>query len=186
LAEIFEKPPEVKGRYEPLGKAKLLDHDAQSLHLRAGVAIVEVTALAPDLFRVGMFPKGRTPDYNSEAVAKEDWEPLTAEIREEDAVLTLSTGSTTVCVGLDPLRISFVDYSGARFAADDQELGMGVVEQPGADVFSAPLGNPVRLYKRREDGERYFGCGERPHRLLQQYLRFDPVRAFDAWRRSQG
>jgi alpha-glucosidase len=161
LAEIFENPPEVKGRYEPLGKAKLLDHDARSLRLRSGVATVEVTALAPDLFRVGMFPEGQTPVYNSEAVAKEDWKPLTAEIRDEDAALTLSTASAAVRVGLDPLRISFVDCSGARFAADDQELGMGVVEQPEADVFSAPLGNPVRLYKRREDGERYFGCGER-------------------------
>jgi alpha-glucosidase len=38
---------------------------------------------------------------------------------------------------------------------------MGAVETPGADVFSEPLGSPVRLYKRREHGEKYFGCGER-------------------------
>ena len=38
---------------------------------------------------------------------------------------------------------------------------MGAVETPEADVFSEPLGSPVRLYKRREAGERYFGCGER-------------------------
>ncbi len=44
--------------------------------------------------------------------------------------------------------------------------GEGVhVEQPGADVFSGTLGNPVRLYKSREEGERYFGCGERTNRL---------------------
>ncbi len=161
MAEIFENPPEVGGRYEPLGKAELADHDDRSIRLRAGSATVEVTALAPDLFRVGMFPEGRTPDYDSEAIAKEDWESLAAEIRDENGAVTLSTGPATAHVALNPLRVSFSDAaSGTRFAADDEELGMGVVEQPGADVFSAPLGNPVRLYKRREEGERYFGCGE--------------------------
>jgi alpha-glucosidase len=38
---------------------------------------------------------------------------------------------------------------------------MGIVERPEASVLTAPLGNPVRMYKRRERGERYFGCGER-------------------------
>ena len=70
MAEIFEKPPEVGGHYEPLGKAELVDHNDHRLRLRAGSATVEITALAPDLFRVGKFPKGRTPDYGSEAIAK--------------------------------------------------------------------------------------------------------------------
>ena len=155
MAEIFENPPDVRGDYEPLGKAELADHDERSIRLRAGSTTVEVTALAPDLFRVGMFPEGRAPRYASEAIAKEDWEPLAAEIKDISDITSLSTGSATARVSLDPLRISFTDASGREFAADD-ELGMGVVKQPGADVFSAPLGNPVRLYKRREDGERYF------------------------------
>jgi alpha-glucosidase len=154
LAEIFEKPPEVEGRYEPLGKAELVDHD-HSIRFRAGSATVEVTALAPDLFRVGMFPEGRTPDYDSEAIAKEDWEPLVAETRDADGAVTLSTGPATPHIALDPLRVSFSNASGTRFTEEEkeEELGVGVVKQPGADVFSAPLGNPVRLYKRREEGE---------------------------------
>jgi alpha-glucosidase len=162
LAGIFEKTPEVQGRYTPLGKAELADHDGQSICLKAGSATVEVTALTPDLFRVGMFPEGRTPRYDSEAIAKEDWESVETKIREAEGTLTLSTGSATAHVGLDPLRVQFTDdASGVEFAVDDEELGMGIVEQPGADVFSAPLGSPVRMYKRREKGERYFGCGER-------------------------
>lgn len=153
MAEIFEKPPVGGEHYEPLGKAELVDHDDRSVRLRAGSATVEVTALTPDLFRVGMFPEDRTPDYDSEAIAKEDWELLAAEIRDENGTVTLSTGPATAHVALNPLRVSFSDDSGTRFAADDEELEMGVVEQPGADVFSAPLGNPVRLYKRREEGE---------------------------------
>ncbi|MCA1729474.1 MAG: DUF4968 domain-containing protein, partial [Actinobacteria bacterium] len=144
MAEIFENPPEVEGRYEPLGKAEVSDHDDRSIRLRAGSTTIEVAALAPDLFRVGMFPEGRAPDYASEAIAKEDWEPVGLEISGEEEIC-LSTNASTAHISLDPLRISFSDPSGHTFAADDTELGMGVVERPSADVFSAPLGNPVRL-----------------------------------------
>ena len=46
-------------------------------------------------------------------------------------------------------------------ATDDEGLGMGFARRTGADVFTQPLGPAPRLYKRREKGERYFGCGER-------------------------
>ena len=160
MAEIFEKPPESEGRYEPLGAAELLDHDDRSLRLKAGSTLVEITALAPDLFRVGAFPDGRPPEYASEAVAKEDWEPVEVSVGLTGRTLTLST-SVAAHISLDPLRISFTDASGRTFAADDAELGMGFVRRPEADVFREPLGPSPRLYKRREEGERYFGCGER-------------------------
>jgi alpha-glucosidase len=70
LSETFEKQPETGGKYEPLGTGELLDHDDNSLRLKAGSTTVEVAALAPDLFRVGMFPAGGPPRYDSEAVAK--------------------------------------------------------------------------------------------------------------------
>jgi alpha-glucosidase len=160
LAEIFESPPTQEGHYKPLGGAKLLDHNERSIRMGAGSTTVEVTALTPDLFRVGMFPEGRPPVYTSEAVVKEDWEPVAAQMTGEEEI-SFSTEAATAHISLNPLRISFSDPSGRTFAADDGELGMGAVELPGTDVFSAPLGSPVRLYKRREEGERYFGCGER-------------------------
>jgi alpha-glucosidase len=123
LAEIFEKSPEVEGRYEPLGKAEPADHNDRSVRLRAGSTSVEVTALAPNLFRVGMFPEGRTPDYRSEAIAKEDWEPVGVGISGTKGALMLSTAAFTARARLDPLRISFTDSSGTEFAADDEELG---------------------------------------------------------------
>ena len=161
MAETFEKSPETEGRYEPLGAAELLDHDGRSLRLRAGSTTVEITALAPDLFRVGAFPEGRPPDYDSEAIARRDWDPVEVSMERSDGILTLSTSEASARVSLDPLRISFTDPSGRAFAADDEELGMGFVEQADADVVAQPLGSPPRLYKRREEGERYFGCGER-------------------------
>jgi alpha-glucosidase len=95
-----------------------------------------------------MFPDGRPPDYTSEAVAKEDWEPVAVEMTGEEEI-SFSTEAATVHISLNPLRVSFSDPSGRTFAADDEELGMGVVELPDANVFSAPMGTPVRLYKRR-------------------------------------
>jgi alpha-glucosidase len=161
LTETFEKQPRTGGRYEPLGTGELLDHDDTSLRLKAGSTTIEVAALAPDLFRIGMFPAGGPPKYNSEAIAKEDWEPVEVSMQETDEELTLSTTAATARISLNPLRIGFSDASGRQFAVDDRELGMGAVETAEADVFSEPLGSPVRLYKRREAGERYFGCGER-------------------------
>jgi len=161
MTETFERRPRTGGEYRPLGPGELLDHDDRSLRVKAGATTVEVTALAPDLFRVGMFPEGRPPRYGSEAIAREDWEPVEVSMQESEEELTLSTTAATARISLQPLRVGFTDGSGRAFAVDDEELGMGAVETPGADVFSQPLGSPVRLYKRREAGERYFGCGER-------------------------
>ena len=44
--------------YQALGTATTIAKDASKVCLRAGSATVEVTALAPDLFRVGLFPHG--------------------------------------------------------------------------------------------------------------------------------
>ena len=161
MTETFERRPKTGGEYRPLGRGELLDHDDRSLRVKTGATTVEVTALAPDLFRVGMFPEGRPPRYDSEAIAKEDWEPVEVSMQESEAELTLSTTAATAHISLQPLRVGFADPSGRAFAADDAELGMGAIETFGTDVFSEPLGSPVRLYKKREKGERYFGCGER-------------------------
>ena len=161
MSETYEKRPDTGSKYVPLGAGELLDHDDNGLRMRAGSTTVEVVALAPDLFRVGMFPAGGQPRYDSEAIAKDDWEPVEVSMQETDEELTLSTIAATARVSLNPLRVGFSDASGREFAVDEGELGMGAVETPDANVFSEPLGSPVRLYKRREKGERYFGCGER-------------------------
>src|ERR687893_2090539 len=112
LSESFEKQPETGGNYEPLGAAELLDHDDRGLRVRAGSATVEVAALAPDLFRVGMFPAGGPPNYDSEAIAEEDWDAVEVSMQESDEELTLSTTAATARVALNPLRVGFSDGSG--------------------------------------------------------------------------
>ena len=62
MTDTFDTLPETGVNYEPLGAAELTDHDENGVRFGAGSTIIEVTALAPDLFRVGMFPEGRPPD----------------------------------------------------------------------------------------------------------------------------
>ncbi len=47
----------------PLGMAKVGERDGERARLEAGSTTVEVAARAPDLFRVGRFPEGRSPRY---------------------------------------------------------------------------------------------------------------------------
>nr|WP_236601804.1 DUF4968 domain-containing protein [Ktedonobacter sp. SOSP1-52] len=111
--------------YHVLGTASMLETTTSKVCLRAGSAIVEVTALAPDLFRVGFFPHGRPASYSSEAVVSRDWEPGPVAIREGEGEVTIATSVATAHLSLDPLRIGFTDQAGRAFATDDPELGMG-------------------------------------------------------------
>jgi alpha-glucosidase len=157
--------------YQPLEAASTVEQGKANVRVRAGSATVEVTALAPDLFRVGLFLHGRPVCYDSEAVVARDWEPGTVTIAEETGELTLATSAAAVHLSLDPLRIGFSDHIGRTFATDDPALGMGwfsLPDQPSVVSLanaSGTLGTPLRVYKRHDVREHYFGCGERTGNL---------------------
>src|SRR4030081_2615560 len=65
---------------ESLGTAEVVERTPNGVRLRTGRTIVEVVALADDLFRVGVFGDGRPVDYRSEAVARTDWPVPAAQI----------------------------------------------------------------------------------------------------------
>jgi alpha-glucosidase len=166
--------------YQALGKVASVARDGSKVCLSAGSATVEVTALAPDLFRVGFFPQGRAVDYSSVAVVAQDWQPGPVAIVEAAGEVTLSTSAATVRIALDPLRIGFTDLTGRAFAFDDAALGMGWFTPSGQDQ-PEPLGAPVRVYKQHLPGEHYFGCGERTGELdktgsQQMFWNVDPPR----------
>lgn len=162
MTDLQKNPTDAAG-YRPLGAAEISDHDGHSLRLKASDgserATVEVTALAPDLFRVGMFPAGRPVSYSSEAIAKDQWPEFEVSMDDSNGLIRLDTGSASANVSLSPLRVGFTDASGREFAADSED-GMGTIDT-GADSIGSPLGDPVRLHKSRAAEERYFGCGER-------------------------
>ncbi|HEX6483795.1 MAG TPA: glycoside hydrolase family 31 protein [Ktedonobacteraceae bacterium] len=187
-AQFVSAPP---SGYQTPGTATIIEKDASKICLRAGSATVEVTALAPDLFRVGLFPHGRSVCYSSEAVVPWDRDPGPVTIWEGDGEITIATSVATAHLSLDPLRIGFDDAAGRVFAIDDPELGMGWFISPeGAPVVdlanpAGTLGTPVRVYKRHMAGEHYFGCGERTGELdktgaHQLFWNIDPHRGHTA------
>ena len=113
------------------------------MRLRAGDTTIEVAALAPDLFRVGVFPRAKPPRYDTGGVANDDWPAHETEWTGGE----LRTAEATAHVELDPLRISFSDASGRRFAADDP----GVAIEAGA---SRPDRRPPRPGDRADEGAR--------------------------------
>jgi alpha-glucosidase len=157
-----------------VGRADVVRCGETAVRLRTSTATVEVTALAPDLFRVGMFEDGWPVSYRSEAVAMTDW-PAHAVTLASDGT-RVDTAQAAAMIHLEPLRISFVDQDRRGFAEDDPELGMGFVPI-GAEVD--PLGSPARVYKRHSASTHYFGCGERTGGLdktssHQVFWNFDP------------
>jgi alpha-glucosidase len=167
----------LPGGFQSLGTATLVAKDASRVCLEVGSATVEVTALAPDLFRVGFFPEDRAVDYSSVAVVARSWQPGPVTIVEEAGVLMLATSAATAHLSLAQFRIGFTDHAGHEFALDDPELGMG--------WFPASGDAPVRVYKQHLAGEHYFGCGERTGELnktgsRQLFWNIDPPRGHTA------
>ena len=142
--------------FASLGGATLVGRTSTSVTLKTGTTTVEVTALAADLFRVGIFGEGRPVNYTSEAVAKSDWPVVATQIADDGT--RISTARAEAHITLQPLRIGFVDPSNSReIAVDDPVRGAGFAPLAPLD----PLGAPARVYKRHLQGTRYFGCGER-------------------------
>lgn len=149
--------------FQPVGDAAAVERWSTGVRLHAGDATVDVVALAADLFRVGLFPRGRTPGYASEALARQDWPPVATDLRDAPGGVRLATAAATAVVQLGPLRIGFEDTAGRSFATDDPELGMGTLPSPApiSEHLADALGPAVRVYKTRPPTERTFGCGER-------------------------
>jgi alpha-glucosidase len=156
--------------FDGVGSASVVADGDGWVRLQAGDATIEVAALAPDLFRVGLFPGGRPPDYRSPALARER-APGGARL---DG-LNLATEQATAHIELSPLRIGF-SSGDRRFAADAAGLEIRSASTAGvADL----LGPALRVVKARRAGERFFGCGERTAGLektgsRQLFWNYDP------------
>jgi alpha-glucosidase len=179
--------PDLAGPpFAPVGNGTVLEHSGNAARLRAGTATVEVTALAADLFRVGLFADGQPIDYRSEAVATTEWPAHSVSIDATSAVVTLKGAKLEARVNLAPLRIGFVTPDGREVAVDEPALGMGFARlaPPEANLVD-PLGPPARVYKRHLEGTHYFGCGERTGGLdktdsRQVFWNSDPPREHTA------
>jgi len=146
--------------FAPLGRAEVVERSTNRVRLRSGRSQVEVTALANDVFRVGLFADGRPVDYRSDAVATTDWPATNVRVAADGT--RIETPFAVAHLQLDPLRIGFQDPSGRQFAVDDPTLGMGLAPlAPASTQLVDPLGSPALVYKQHLAGTHYFGCGER-------------------------
>jgi alpha-glucosidase len=138
--------------FESVGRAEVESQSAAAVRLRVGDAVAEVAAVAAGVFRVGLFGGGRPPEYESPAIVGGGPVEATVEANR------ISTPDGVARWTLDPFRIEFADAAGNVLAAD--AAVMGFAGEP--DPFGVPVtGEGPRLVKRRQPGERFFGCGER-------------------------
>src|SRR3954466_5679188 len=154
-----------------------------AVRFAVGDATLEVTALAPDVFRLGFFPARRRVEYESEATAGARWEPVEAESREEDGRIEIVTAQAQARIALHPLRVAFADRAGGPFVGA-VSLSAGA---PGSFARgpAALIGPPVRLDHARSQGTRFFGCGERTSGLektgsRQVFWNIDPPQGHSA------
>ena len=130
---MFIAPSDQPPVYEPLGAAQVVERTPNAVRLKSGHATIEVTALAENLFRVGLFGDGRPVSYRSDAVAKTDWSMPAAKIAADGA--SIETATASALLSLNPLRIGF--RAGTReFAVDDPQLGMGFAPLAPAESLS--------------------------------------------------
>src|SRR5258708_30049434 len=113
-AEINKRQKALPRGYQPLGTATVVAKEASKVCLEVGSATVEVTALAPDLFRVGFFPDDRPVDYSSVAVVARKWQPGLRAIVEEARVVTVATAAATAHPSPAQIRLGFTDGAGRQ------------------------------------------------------------------------
>ena len=170
------RTPHARGR----GPNRVLTSTRAAVRIQAGHALLEVTALAPDVFRLGYFPHGRPVEYASEATDGAQWEPVEAEIHGESGRVEIDTAEAKAVVTLEPLRVSFADRDGTALV-DDVHLWSG---EPDPDP-AALIGPPVRMDHLRTAHTRFFGCGERTSGLektgsRQVFWNVDPPQGHSA------
>ena len=97
------RTPHARGR----GPNRVLTSTRAAVRIQAGHALLEVTALAPDVFRLGYFPHGRPVEYASEATDGAQWEPVEAEIHGESGRVEIAAASVVISVPLIFLVLFF-------------------------------------------------------------------------------
>jgi alpha-glucosidase len=151
----FGVPSAPAPAFEPLGSAAVVPGGAGSIRMRSVRHTVEVAALAPDLFPVGLFGDGRPVEYRSEAVARQDWQPTGVQVGFQDDGARISAGWAMAYITFDPLRIRFEDAACRTFGRTDAE---------GVHIeMSAPEGSYVAA---RDLVELEIRGVERPERVM--------------------
>ena len=148
LAIAQTKTLEGVSSFEPL---------PNGVELRAGSALVRITALRDDIVRVRIAPDGTLPEDASWAVLAESRkESVTVQPLQEDAAVVFRTKSVELRVERNPLRIVLRDLSGNVLCSDAPGRptefahgGFSVSKAMGSDEHFYGLGDKTGQFDRR-------------------------------------
>src|SRR3989304_5618291 len=114
--------------------------------------ILAIRVLASDLVQVRLSRMGEPETTASPAVIKSTWQLVPFNVDNSSSSLDIKLDMRIVRVAKSPIRVSFLDQSGAGIKGDD-EKGM------------AWDGKEVKVWKSMPPGENYYGFGEKSGRL---------------------
>ena len=117
--------------------------------LLAGESTLTITVCADDVMRIRFSPVSAGAADRSRAVVRGSWPGRSARFTDSPADLRVATPRMTLLVRKSPLRLTFLDTSGAVIASDDSSLGM------------CWHGGEVCAYRTMPPGEQYYGFGEK-------------------------
>jgi alpha-glucosidase len=140
--------------FNSLGALHSFIREGRSLMLDYGGPRVAITVLTDRIIRVRLGPDGTFMARRSWAVARVDEEfgEVTFEVEESGRELLLRTATLTVRIDRGRGRLSFANVQGQPFCADEEGMQWDRSEAEPRRVTCA---------KHIEDGEHFFGFGER-------------------------
>jgi alpha-glucosidase len=144
-----------------LGNVSSIKTLPQGVEITAQRGKVRISALSSNVIRVRYAPRGEFPPEHSFAVLPGAF-PQSSTIRVEqnaDSVL-VKTDTIQVKILRSPLRLMFLDSSGATISQD----------QPGSPVSFN--GEAFRVWKSMPEDEHYFGLGDKSGSLDHRNLAF--------------
>ncbi|HWP81457.1 MAG TPA: glycoside hydrolase family 31 protein [Bacteroidota bacterium] len=147
----------AEAQWQSVGNVTGFRAEGAKVTIRAGESQLLVHALAPDLFRIRLAPKGTFEPDRSVAVVKTDWPVIQPKVTDAGSNLKIATDEITIVVQKRPLRLQFVDAEGRAINADDPAKGMSWD------------GEEVRIWKTTPLDENYYGFGEKAGRLNKKH-----------------
>lgn len=143
----FARPP---GAYTFLADLESFEATERGASFRCRPeARLEVWFVDPGTVRVTLDRPDRDELPLDVPLVGSDPDPVDLEVVEEPSRIVLRSAELEVSVGRSPCRVAFHDRAGNVLSVDDPGLGIGWD------------GDEVRNWKSIEDGERFFGLGEK-------------------------
>src|SRR5437773_893374 len=110
--------------FRPLSPLAVSTISEQGARLQSAREVVELRALAPDLFRIRIAQGSKLSDRPSWAVAKIDWDPVSVEIRSGRREVALQTVSGKLILRLADGFLRLLDSSeNELFSTVSKETG---------------------------------------------------------------